>query len=442
MNIQVDKKPNCEAEVRVEVTAEEVKNKRSTITAGYKQHAKIPGFRPGKAPDAVVAKRFKGEIEGQLRDDLLRGGLDEAVSENKLNVLNVTQINDDQFNEDGSFSYVATVTLEPEFELPDYKNITVEVAKEEITDERIAEELDNLAERFAEYADVEDRAVAMGDIAIINYTATLDGKPLKEAEPKVTDFIAGREDHWIKMDEESFMPGFCGQLIDLEKGGKNEKVEITVADDFPLESLRGKEVIYSVEITGIKEQKLPEINDEFAAKLMPEKTLEDIKALIRENLEDQAEQARNSAIVDQVVAKLDEAVETELPEDVVARETQRRVDEMVRRGQTQGMDADAIAAQQEEILEAATTQAKVGVKSSFILEKIAEAEKIEVSDNDLMQAVAAEAQRSGKQVKKLVKEIQKNNQVGTIRHQILIGKVIDFLKKNVTVNDAPADADA
>jgi len=442
MNIHVDKKANCEADLRIEVPADAVKSKRSTITNKYKTHAKLPGFRPGKAPAGVVEKKFSKEIGDELHDEMVREALSKAVKEHNLSVLGVKSVSDETFQDDGNFTFTAVVTLEPEIALPEYKGIHVKAPKVEVSDERIEKELESLRERFADYVDVEDRGAAMGDIVVISYSATIDGQPMKEVEPKVTDFFAGRESHWVKMDEESFLPGFCGQLIDLKKGEKNEKVEVTVPEDFPLESLRGKEVIYTVEINEIKEQKLPEIDDEFANRLMEGKTLADIKSMISENLEEQMQQQREGAIVDQVIAHLGKVVEVDLPEEVVVRETQRRVDEMVYRGQSQGMDVETIESQQREIFAAAEAQAKAGVKSSFILEKIAEAEKIEATDDELFAQIAQQAQQAGVPIKKFVKQVQKEGRVNSIKHQIQIGKVIDFLKENVVIEEVDADETA
>lgn len=439
MNIHVEKKANCEADLRIEVPADTVKSKRSTITNKYKTYAKLPGFRPGKAPAAVVEKKFGKEIGDELHDEMVREALSKAVKDHDLKVLGVKSVSDETFQDDGNFTFTAVVSLEPEVELPEYKGIQVRVPKVEVTDEHIDKELESLRERFADFVEVEERGVAMGDIAVLSYSATIDGQPMKEVEPKVTDFIAGREKHWVKIDEESFLPGFCGQLIDLKKGEKNDKVEVTMPGDFPLESLRGVEVIYSVEINEIKEQKLPELDDEFANKLMEGKTLADIKSIITENIESQMQQQRENAIVDQVIAHLGKSVEVELPADVVARETQRRVDEMVYRGQSQGMDAEAIESQQREIFAAAEAQARAGVKSSFILEKIAAAEKIEATDDELFTQIAQQAQKSGTPIKKYVKQVQKEGRVESIKHQIQIGKVIDFLKENVVIEEVEAD---
>lgn len=439
MNIHVDKKANCEAALRIEVPAETVKSKRSTITNKYKTHAKLPGFRSGKAPAAVVEKKFGKEISDELHDEMVREALGKAVKEHDLNVLGVKSVSEEEFQDDGNFTFTAVVSLEPEIELPEYKGIPVKAPKVEVTDERIEKELESLRERFADYVDVEDRGLAMDDIGVISYSATIDGQPVKEVEPKVPDYIAGRGSHWVKMAEESFLPGFCGQLIDLKKGEKNEKVEITLPEDFPLESLRGKEVIYTVEVNEIKEQKLPELDDEFANKLMEGKTLAEIKSIISENLKEQMQQQRESSIADQVIEHLGKLVEVDLPVEVVARETQRRVDDMVRRGQSQGMDAEAIESQQHEIFAAAEAQAKAGVKSSFILEKIVEAEKIEATDDELFTQIANQAQQAGTPIKKFVKQLEKESRIGSIKHQIQIGKVIDFLKENAVIEEVEAD---
>ena len=299
--------------------------------------------------------------------------------------------------------------------------------------------MENLRERFADFKDVEGSA-SEGDFAIVDYKGKLDGKLLSEEEFEV-GALAENEGFWVKIDAESFLPGFAMQLTGM-KAGDSKEVTITLGDDFAFEDLRGKELVYDVELKELKQQELPELNDELAEKIEPGKKLDDIRLLIEENMKSEKEKRRQESMTEQILSYLAEDLDFELPEHLVHGETQRMVNTMVEQGQQNGMADEAIMEHQEQIMTNAAVSAKSNVKTTFILEQIAQEEKIEASDDDVRQQVAMMAAQSGRPVKKIVRELRDSNGFDDIRHRITIGRTLDFLRSNASVTEVEAETES
>lgn len=434
MNIVVEKQPKCLATLRVEIPAATVAGERAKIVAGYTSQAKLPGFRPGKAPQKVVEKRFQKEISEELESRLFNESFDEALRKEQIKVLDFGVPSNVTHAADGGFSFESTLVLAPDFTLPDYKGIAVTVPSATVADEQIDKEIDELRQRFANFENLEGRAAQAGDFAVIDFTSTLDGKPVEEAIGKQAGFLGGREGFWVKLDEQSFLPGFAKQLEGLEIGGQRE-VKITMAEDFPLSDVRGKEIAFAVTLKELKQSVLPEFNEEFSSKLMPGKSPEDIRNIIREHLSDQRKREIDEIKVDQIVKHFDTTVDFDIPAELLARETAGQISQMVQSAAQSGLSQDDLAAQQGEITESASAQAKTNLKTNFILQEIARAENLTVSDQELLQRLAAIAQSRKTPLKKLIKEAQRNGQIQGLRNSMLVGKAIDFLVEQAAVTE-------
>lgn len=441
MNITVEKQPNCVARIRVEVPADVVTGERKQILQAFSRQAKIPGYRPGKVPMSIIEKRFGTQIAEELETRLLGQAFEEAIKEKDLRVLEAKRPEETTHSPDGSFSFTSELILAPNFELPDYANLVIEIPDREVEDADVDREIEQLQNRFADFNDITDRPAADGDFAVINYSSSVEGTPLEEKLGDKAGYLASGDDYWLKMDEDSFLPGFCqhleGAAIDEER-----EFAVTLGEEFPIEDLRGVDLDFKVKVTGIKEQILPELNDEFAAQVLPEKSLEDLRTLIREQLGQQLAQQVNEFKVNQLVQKLSEAVDFELPEHLVTAETQGQADEMVERGVSSGMSEEEIEAQQAEIFAAAGQRARLNIKTDFILQEIASTEDLEVSDTDLGERVVMMAQQAKKPVKAFTKELQKSGRLRGLRHSMLLSKTIDFLldgAKFETVSSDDAD---
>ncbi len=436
MNITIDKKPNCEAELHIEVDSDAVRTRRQSIVHRYQQLAKVPGFRPGKTPLPVIEKRFSREIDGELREALVGDGCKEAANRHKLSVISVRAVRDDTFQPEGAFSFTADLTLEPDISLPEYKGIEVTAPKTDVTDEMVDVRLMDFRRQLATYNDATGRPLAKGDIAVINYTGTVDSVPVEDIAPQAHLSVKGSQGYWVRLEDGAFIPGFVEQLDGMAIGETRNEVKVTLDENYPIAELAGKEVVYSVTLDAIKEQVLPEVDEALAQRLLPGKSLDELLATVRQRLTDEALERRRSGIVEQILTFLDASTETEMPPDLLANETQRQVDQMVEDGVRHGMENDEISAHQEEIFAKAADQAKLRLKTNFILEQIARKEELSVTDNELINRIAMVAQRNNRPLKKFIAELKRENAIPGIRAQLLLGKAVDFLVLNAKVNEA------
>ena len=434
MNISLERLPECKANLLVEIPADRVEADRTKIIGSFARQAKIKGFRPGKAPKAVVEQRYQQEILDELAKQLVNEGCREGIRQEELEVLAVTDVKNQEFNPDGTLSFVASLTLAPEIQLPDYGTIPLKVPRLEVTDEDVDKAIDGFRERLATFEEVEGRELAMGDFAVISYTGNIDGDPLENSIPKSHAYLSENQDYWLQMKDDTFIPGFCEKIAGMSIG-ENRSVEIRMPEDIGIETIAGVEASYEVELKGIKEQQLPPVDDELAGKMFPEKTLVEAKDLIRENISHEQENRVEQFKADQIVKYLIGSSEFELPKEMVANATQRRVNQMVERGQMSGLGDEEIMQHQEEILNSAASQASFDVKTSFVLAEIGRKEEIKVTERDILQRVAAMAQQHGKPPKKLLKELKQNDGISQIRENILISKTLDFLKSNASVEE-------
>ncbi|MDB4500773.1 trigger factor [Akkermansiaceae bacterium] len=441
MNIRVEKQPNCLAALSAEVSADIVTKEREQIVKAFARQARIPGFRPGKAPKSVIEKHHGEEIQQELESRLFQNTFQEAVKQNEdLDILNVKTPQDVTHAADGAFSFNAELILAPTVELPEYKGIEIEVPKLEVTDEQVGESLEQLRQRFADYEDITDRAAEKGDLAVIDYTATSDGKPLDEIAGEQAKPLASNEGYWIRIEDEAFFPGFTEELIGTKSGDEKE-ITVTLPVDFPLEELRDKEATFAVQVKELKAETLPELDDDFAGKIDPGKTLDEVKAIVRDDLEMRGKRQVEEAKVNNVVEKLASLTDFELPEELVKSETQGQADQMVQEGMQAGMTEDQIAETKEGLFSAAEERAKNSLKTNFLLQEIAKAEKVNVESSEVLQRVTMMAKQAKQPVKKYMKELQKNGQLNNVRQNMVLSKVVDFLVANAKITEVEPTAE-
>jgi trigger factor len=435
MNITIERQEKCRATLRVEVPATTVAAEKSKILASYAKEAKIPGFRPGKAPLAVIEKRYKKDITEEVESRLINQSLQESLKKEDIKVLDFGYPDHLSFTPDGSFCFDTVMTLAPEFTLPEYKGIAVSVPSNEVSDEEITTQIEGLRQRFADFTAIEDRALAMEDFAVIDFTSSLDGKPLEEALGRPAGYLGGREGFWVKMQDDSFLPGFAPHLVGLNAADTKD-VTIVIPTDFPIEELREKAIVFHVSVKEVKQQILPELDNAFAEKLMgPEKTVDDLKNTIVEGMKSNKQKEIDDMKVNQLIAHFDQLVEFEIPDNLLQAETQNQADTLVRSAAQAGMTDEEITNQREALLDTASVQAKTNIKTNFILQEIAEKENIVVNDQEMIQHIMEIARRRKEEPAKLIKELQRNGQIPGIRNSLLINKALDFLLEHASVTE-------
>jgi len=439
MNVVLENKPNCISTLRVELEPERVEREWKAVASQFQKVARVPGYRPGKAPQAIIDRKFSADIRQELTNKLLREAMNEAIAEKKLNVLSVSKVEDVEIAQDKSMHFTATVVTAPDFELPDYSHIEVEAAKKVVTNADVDEALNAIAEQHADFQTVEGRALEMGDFAIVTYAGTLEGKPLAEAVTNCPPLLAGRANFWVRLSPETLAPGFSEALVGMNIGDTRE-FTLDIPDSFPFPDVRGKQLAYTATLHEVRTRVLPPIDDALANKLDAGKTIAEIRERIREELGRRAEVDFENAKRNGAMQQLHAKFQCDLPTHMVNNEMSGIIREIVQENQGRGVSDDELKAHEDEIIGAAKQSATERVRSMFLLIRIAEKENIKVTEQDLAMHVTQLAARYQVPVQKFAKDLQKKNAFGQIREQLLAGKALDFIASNVTVREPATKA--
>src|SRR5437660_3989126 len=435
MKVQVEEKPESISTLKIELPADEVSKEWDTIANSFARFAKIPGYRPGKAPRAVIDKRFRKEIQDEVTKKLVSKSYREAIEQKKLRVASLTNLEDVQFGEDKSMRFQATVVTAPEFKLPDYKKISVELPAAKVTEAEIEATLERLRDQTADFVDVQGRGAQMEDFVVVDFEGTVDGKPIGEVAPQASKNLHGGQKFWLHLAADNFLPKFCEQIV----GQKPDEIRTLIVDlpaDFLVKELAGKQASYSVTLREIKEKVLPAVDDAFANKLLPGKSLADLRHTIEHDLEHEKEHEIERAKEAQIVKYLHEHIEFALPPTLLRNETRRALGDLVQTNRQRGISDEMLKGKEKELIEGAAGLAAHRLKTNFILQRIAEREKIEVSRADLNQRIREEAVRYNISVEKVRAELEEHAGVNALGEQILLGKTLDFLKANVSIKQA------
>ncbi len=442
MNINVEHQPNCRAAAHVRVPADEVGKERDAIITYFAGVVRLPGYRPGKTPKTIVAKRYENEVKEELEKKLISDGLRQAVKSEGLELLNVLAVNDKMYHDtDKSFSFTIEMSLAPKFELPEYTGIPVKLPRIEVNDADVDHDLLHIRENQATYEDVE-RAAGMGDVVVLSVTGSLEGQPLAEAMPDAPNHLKEMKENWFLLaEEDDFLPGFYAGLVGISKD-EERPLNLTIADDFRYEPLRGKVLTLTAKCLGVKNKAVPELTEEFIKKIGGEDmNMETLRDEVRDAIRRRREQARDATKANQVIAHLFEKVEFELPQEVVNREAQRRTNEIAMRAMQQGIGEDELVKQQDEILNSATNQARQNVKVSFILEQIAKKEALEVPGQKIAMALAQLAERQKVPAKKFMADAQKSGLIDNVRGDLLLQEALEFLKDKAAVEETEPEGE-
>lgn len=436
MNVTVENLGPCKKLLRVEVEPQKVDEAFDEVAKDFQKHARLPGFRPGKAPKEMVLKKYDADIKDEVKRKLISNSYHNAVKNEKLTVVGTPDVEEIQFEKGQPLQFAATVETAPDFELPEYKGLEAKREQSSVTEADVDNAINLLRDRVGDFKN-QTRPLQKGDYAVVNYKGSSEGKPLTEIAPTARG-LTEQKGFWIEIKENSFIPGFADQLIGMNPGEKR-----TVNVDFPQEfvspQLSGKKGTYEVELVEVKEKVLPPLDDEFAKKYGAE-NMDKLREGVRADLQNELNTKQSRSIRNQVTDALLKQVNVELPESLVQHETRSIVYNLVSENQQRGVPKEAIESKKDEIYKNATNMAKERVKASFIFQKIAAKEGVRVEQMEIagrLQAMAAQYQMP---VDKLVKELEKADRLQDIYSQILTEKVIELLVQNAKVEDVPAAA--
>ena len=426
MSISVEKVGN-EATIKLGLAAVEVNKGFNKAIAKINKQVNIPGFRKGKAPRHILETHVgKDAIKQEAFEILANECYTKAVNEEKLIPVSDPTIVESKLEENEDMEITLTVTLKPEPELGEYKGLSVEKKTAEITDKEVEEAIDELRARAAKMVVVKDAVIEKGDFAIIDFAGTVDGEPFSGGEGK---------GYPLEVGSGSFIPGFEEQLIGL-KAGEATNVDVTFPETYFVKELANKEAVFKVNIQDVKRKELPELNDEFVVANSDSKTVEEFKNTTKERLQKSAEQ---NALVEYEKALVMKAVENakfEVPEIMIEDRVSRMVDELKMSLESRKMDLDMYMKYTGQDMAKVRENQKIAaldnVKTDLVLDAIAKAEEIKISEEDVNAEMAAIASQHGASVEDVKKIIAGNNNMGLLLANVLRKKaahiVIDSAK--------------
>jgi trigger factor len=409
----------CLRELELEIPAEDVQKAVERVAREFARVARVPGFRPGKAPVTLIRRRFADDIKSEVLQSLVPDQIERAVNENKMVPITKPQIDKVDFAEAGPLKFRATFEVLPQFELGQYKDIEVEIDDVKIEDADVDKAIEELRDRAANFVPVEGRPIADGDYAQLKLKGIpAGGGEILEAE-SVLCHVGG---------EETMAP--FNENLRGANTGEHKNFEVTYPADYPDPKLQGKTYSYSVEILGIKEKKRPELNDEFAKDVSEAQTVEELRKKIRENLEAARSQRQNEQIREKLLAKLVAAHEFPVPQALVEHQMDSRLERTVRSLAAQGVDARAVNVDWVSLRSRQKDRAVEDVKAELLLDRIATAENIDATDEDVEKRVEAMAQRSGESATAVRANLTRQGALDRMKSNLRSEKTLDWLCQN------------
>ena len=413
----------CRRELELEIPAENVKKAADKVTKDLAKVARIPGFRPGKAPVTLIRRRFAEDIQGEVVQSLVPEYLEKALDEKKLVPVTRPEVDQVEFKEGEPLKFRAVFEVLPEFELGEYKNLAVQIDAIEVGDAQVDKTIEELRERAATFVPVDGRAAKDGDFVLMK----LAGTPVGGGDPVQADNIL------CHIGAEETLESFTENLRGAS-AGETKKFRSQYPDDYPDPKLAGKTYDYSVEVQGIKEKKLPEVNDEFAKDAAGEQTgvttLAELRTKIRENLDAAKEHQQSGQARQKLLETLVRSHNFPVPEALVEAQTDVRLERTVRSLAAQGVDPRALNVDWAALRKGQREQALDDVKAELLVDRIATAEKIDASNEDVEKEIAALAIRSGESETSMRARLTKQGALDRMKSKLRSDKAIDWLYRN------------
>jgi trigger factor len=432
MKVEVKNEPHCVATLNIELPPEEVTQEWDAIANSFARQARIPGYRPGKAPKRMIEAKFRKDIQDELTKKLVSKSYHEAIAEKQLRVVSLTNLEDVEFGDDRSMRFRATVVTAPEFDLPDYKGIPLQLPGTEVTEAEVEAAVERLREQSADFIDVPERGIELEDFAVIDFAGAIDGQPIAQIAPAASKNVQGGKKFWLRVAPDNFLPGFVEQMLG-QKPNETREVKVEFPGDFPVTELAGKSAVYTVTLLELKQRVLPPLDDAFAAKWMPGKTLADLRHALEHQIEHEKEHELEAARESQVIRFLHERIQFELPPNLLKQETRSALSELVARNRERGVPDEALKEKEQELIQAAGGLAFHRLKTNFILHRIAEQEKIQVKREDVEERIRHQAMHHNLTPEKMRQEIEQHDGMNGLIEQILLAKTVAFLGSNATI---------
>jgi trigger factor len=419
----------CRRELELEIPAEEVSKATDKVAKELMRVARVPGFRPGKAPITLIKKRFAEEIKGEVLQTLVPEKVEKAVAEHKLTPVSQPQVEKVDYNEGQAVRFRAVFEVLPEFELGNYKQLEIEMPAMDVTEEDVAKALEETRERAATFAPVEGRAIEDGDFVQLK----LMGSPEGGGDPLQADNVlchVGAEETM-----EPFNDNLRGANVGDHKG-----FAVDYPADYPDPKLAGKKLNYTADVLGIKVKKLPELNDDFAKDVSDATSLDELKRKIREGLEHERDHRQKDLRREKIIAELIKVHDFPVPESLVEHQMDARLERVVRSLAQQGVDPRAVNVDWVTLRNRQAERAKDDVKAELIVDRIASTENIDATAEDVNRELEHLAGHSNESLDAIRARLTKQGALDRMKAKLRSDKTLDWLAQNAKIRTAAAAA--
>jgi trigger factor len=429
--INMAEEATCRRELDLEIPADEITKATEKTAKEYARIARVPGFRPGKAPISLIKRRFAEEIKGEILQKLVPEKVEQAVAEQKLTPVSQPQVEKLEFNEGQPVKFTATFEVLPEFSLGEYKNLEIEMPEMNLSDEDVTRTLGEMQQRAATFAPVEGRAVENDDYVQVKLVGTPE--PEGEGEPLQAESVL------CHVGAEETMAPFNENLMGANVGD-HKNFDVAYPADYPDAKLAGKTFHYAVDVLGIKTKKLPELNDEFAKDVSDATSLDELKTKIKDGLEHEREHRQKELQREKVIAELVKLHDFPVPESLVEQQMDVRLERVVRSLAQQGVDPRAVNVDWVTLRKRQEERAKDDVKAELVIDRIATEEKIESTDEELQHELEHMATHSGESAEVISARLTKQGTLDRMKAKLRSDKTIDWLAQNARVKTVAATA--
>jgi trigger factor len=433
MKVELTDVSETKKTLTVEVPQEVVEAEVARITQRYARAARLPGFRPGKAPVQVVRKRFREEILHDVAHDLVPRVVGDALRDKGVHPVDTPKVRDLQLEDGKPLTFTAAIETAPHVDAGDLSTLTIQRPEMPVNDEGVDQALSRLRDRLARMEPVEERPAEQGDTVVMNLSRRRltgpQGAELEAEEPEKHEGVSA------EIGAAGNPPGFDDGLLGVT-AGTQKTFEVTFPADYEVGEMAGARVEYAIDVSAVRRRVLPTLDDEFAKDLGEFGTLADLRGRIREDLEQDAERERTRRMRQQLLEQLADRMTGEVPEGMVAREVDRRVEEFARRLMDQGVDPRQAAINWEEFRAQQQDPAVATVRSVLVLDEIVRREHLEVSEDELDADISGYATRAGRTLGEVKAQLAEQDQLEQIRTGLLREKAVAHAMARATIEGA------
>lgn len=405
----------CKHSIEVTVPVGEVEKETERAVAAIKEKVRLPGFRPGKAPLAMVKARFASDIRHEVLEKLVPRSFNAAVEQDHLQVVGQPNVSEVHFHDGEPLRFKAEFEVAPDFELGDYQGLVVTYAEPTVTDEDVAARIEEIRERKAEYVNEEPRPLADGDYAVVSLES------VSGVEQKVQ-----QDELMLKIADQATMPAFTENLRGASPEESRE-FDVTYPEDYERETLKGRTVRFRATVKAVRRKELPEMNDDFAKDLGDYQTLDELREAIRKSILHEREHKSQDDAKHQLIEKLVDAHDFAVPRAYVDRQIETNLRNQLQTLAAQGVDPRSLKLDWEKIRESQKARATRDVQASLLLDKIADREAIGATNDEVDREVQRFARQQREAVAVVRAKLQKEGALGRIAGQIRTDKTLSFL---------------